>query len=236
VGEGSTTTAGATAAKNSLALNKYTLLLTCQKLFTGIIATAEDVPIMIREVLRHVSDAVSNRFPAAAAATMAADSSGSSDDVRYKAVGGFMFLRFIVPAITAPHIYGLFAEPPDESSQRKLVLLSKVLQNLANGVQFGAKEEYMSSLNTFIVDNLPLLHKFFDTISSTPVGVDSSSDDLGGVPPSVTQNAALYLYGFVHHELGKVTNELSLMEQNQLAEEVERVLKEIGEPAAVKKA
>ena len=59
----------------------------------------------------------------------------------------------------------MFTEPPDEATQRKLVLLSKVLQNLANGLQFGAKEEYMATLNSFIVDNTAILRKFFIKVS-----------------------------------------------------------------------
>lgn len=67
-----------------------------------------------------------------------------------QALGSFFFLRFICPAIIAPHVYGLqkglqhkslleltklfFLEPPNEAFQRQLVLLSKVIQGLANNV------------------------------------------------------------------------------------------------------
>ena len=56
-----------------------------------------------------------------------------------KGVGGFFFLRYICPAITSPHVYGLLAEPLNQSSQRYAVLLSKVLQNISNGKFFPPK-------------------------------------------------------------------------------------------------
>jgi len=31
----------------------------------------------------------------------------NSNEAVYKALGGFLFLRFICPAITAPHAYGI---------------------------------------------------------------------------------------------------------------------------------
>jgi hypothetical protein len=62
-----------------------------------------------------------------------------SDDAVLKAVGGFFFLRFSCPAITAPHAYGLLENPPNENAQRQLVLIGKVIQNLANMTMPGVK-------------------------------------------------------------------------------------------------
>jgi len=41
---------------------------------------------------------------------------------------------------------------PKKDSHRGLVLVAKVLQNLANGVDF-KKEPFMEPLNSFLVDN-----------------------------------------------------------------------------------
>jgi hypothetical protein len=65
----------------------------------------------------------------------------------YKGVGGFFFLRLMCPSITNPHVYGLLENPPDETVQRYLVLLSKILQSIANG--------------KFIVDNAHLTKEHF---------------------------------------------------------------------------
>ena len=47
----------------------------------------------IQRVLHEVGQIVEKKFP---------------EDAKFKAIGGFLFLRFIVPAISAPHMYGLY--------------------------------------------------------------------------------------------------------------------------------
>ncbi len=58
-------------------------------------------------------------------------------------MGGFLFLRFICPAMTTPHTYGVMADMPDANSRRMLVLVTKLLFHCATGVEFGVKEPYM---------------------------------------------------------------------------------------------
>lgn len=48
-------------------------------------------------------------------------------------------------------------------NRRILVLVAKVLQNLANGVEFLQKEVYMQPMNSFIAKNYPLVQKFFQS-------------------------------------------------------------------------
>lgn len=96
-----------------------------------------------------------------------------------KAVGGFLFLRFFCPACVAPDGYGilpgeiqeviviqqLFPEAPSEESRRALVLVTKTLQSLANGVTFRGKEDFMASMNPFIERNMEACNKYFEQIS-----------------------------------------------------------------------
>ena len=49
--------------------------------------------------------------------------------------------------------------------RRGLVMISKVLQNLANGIEFGCKEAHMAILNPFIIENLAVVHMFFDKLT-----------------------------------------------------------------------
>jgi hypothetical protein len=43
----------------------------------------------------------------------------------------------------APQVYGLLKEPPHSTAQRQLILIAKVLQNLANDTLPGKKEGYV---------------------------------------------------------------------------------------------
>jgi hypothetical protein len=49
-----------------------------------------------------------------------------------------------------------------------LILVTKVLQNLANNTLPGAKEAYMEKLNAFIIANKPALDQFYDKMVSHP--------------------------------------------------------------------
>jgi len=46
------------------------------------------------------------------------------------------------------------------------VLVSKVVQNLANGVEFGEKEGHMTIINPFVKNNVVILDAFFQQIVS----------------------------------------------------------------------
>lgn len=56
-------------------------------------------------------------------------------------------------------------DSPSDKARRALVLIAKLLQNTANGVQFGGKEEYMAPLNDFVTENINILYGFLDQAS-----------------------------------------------------------------------
>lgn len=53
-------------------------------------------------------------------------------DLKWQAVSSFVFLRFFVPAILNPHLFGLVDGLPSEGVQRTLKLIAKIMQSLAN--------------------------------------------------------------------------------------------------------
>ena len=85
-------------------------------------------------------------------------------------VGGFVVLRFISPAIVTPESYGIL--PPDviptPKARRNLVLLAKLLQNCSNGVLYGSKEMYMTSMNDFVLSNGPVVGGFLESTLIDP--------------------------------------------------------------------
>lgn len=86
-------------------------------------------------------------------------------DAKYTAVGAFIFLRFFCPAIVAPDVEGLVSTPPTKEMRRGLLLIAKIIQNLANNVLFGVKEPYMFPLNDFLVQNVFDITGFLREIS-----------------------------------------------------------------------
>ena len=57
------------------------------------------------------------------------------------------------------------SEYPDERTNRKLTLVAKVVQSLANFTRFGVKEEYMYFMNNFVENQIPIMKRFLDRIS-----------------------------------------------------------------------
>jgi len=86
--------------------------------------------------------------------------------VKTRAVSGFIFLRLLCPAILNPRQFNLLSEPPPPGAARSLVMIAKCLQNLANLVEFGAKESYMEVVNPFILKNKERMVVFLDHVSS----------------------------------------------------------------------
>jgi len=82
-------------------------------------------------------------------------------------LGGFLLLRFVCPPIVSPQKYGIVKSYSKEA-QRALILISKIIQNIANQVEFegGEKETYMTITNEFVQDNMPLMMAFLTKLVS----------------------------------------------------------------------
>ncbi|CAH0475278.1 unnamed protein product [Peronospora belbahrii] len=82
-------------------------------------------------------------------------------------LGGLVFLRFLCPALVVPHKMNLTpgSAAPDRQMQRTLVLLAKLMQSLANNVEYSAlTEPFMVPFNAFLARNRPKLTRFYDQL------------------------------------------------------------------------
>jgi hypothetical protein len=141
-----------------------------------------EIPVQWKDIFRAMKDAVYFKF--------------QSEDAVYKGVGGFLFLRFIGPAITAPHAYGLLENPPNERAQRQLVLIGKVIQSLANMQMPGQKEVFMQSLNDFFVRNIPKMKDFYlALLAFDTFGIPKTQPVT--VPEVVVNNCLGWCYGHI---------------------------------------
>lgn len=69
------------------------------------------------------------------------------------------------PAIISPEGFGLNSGyQVNEKMRRTLVMIGKVLQNLANKREFGNKEPFMLPLNPFMRANEPVLNQFYEAL------------------------------------------------------------------------
>ncbi|KAI8808898.1 hypothetical protein BJ742DRAFT_806797 [Cladochytrium replicatum] len=151
-------TSAGTNVHETVALNRQRLLDYLELLWDAIRNSTPYFPKELSELCRHIVKQVEQRFRTA--------DGGIDHFVKYSAVTGFIFLRFICPAILSPKLFSLHDELPDPTVSRTLTLLAKTIQNLANLTEFGAKEPYMTEFNTFIVKHMPDMRHFLRTIAN----------------------------------------------------------------------
>lgn len=100
---------------------------------------------------------------------------GYSEDA-LRLFGGFFLLRFICPAIVTPHKFKLMKEADTNAlGQRALIIVSKILQSIANQVEFDPKKDpYMEPANDVIQWCMPQMLTFLHHLMSK---IDKLQDD-----------------------------------------------------------
>jgi len=104
-----------------------------------------------------------------------------------------MFLRFISPTIVSPESIDVELPKENESTMKKgLMVVAKVIQNLANNMFFG-KQVFMAPLNDFLKDNIVIVTRFLSDlnvciallyfISSRYILIGCQKYDTRGEPP-----------------------------------------------------
>ncbi|KAI9498079.1 hypothetical protein BDB00DRAFT_801050, partial [Zychaea mexicana] len=137
-------------------------------ILTVICESAKIAPRTIRQLCHCIAVCAESRF------------SGATN----KAVGAFIFLRFLCPAIVSPestHFRGKISP----ALYRGLLIAGKVAQNLANNVLFGDKEEYMLPLNDLLTHNIYRVTRFLRDISKElnhNEGVEEAEDEFEDDP------------------------------------------------------
>ncbi|KAF8592239.1 hypothetical protein K439DRAFT_1626245 [Ramaria rubella] len=157
------------------------------------------IPPLIREVCRYIENAVTAVWP----------------ESRYAAVGAFIFLRFIVPAIVAPESVDIEmprTEPRASTMRRGLLLVAKIIQNLANNILFG-KEAHMMMLNPFLEAHiLPVTRFHNDIVKPIPNAPTPNPDEWLGTSYEETDTIVLHRFFQKHADkIGKVLLSLSRM-------------------------
>ncbi|KAH8878633.1 hypothetical protein GQ53DRAFT_606584, partial [Thozetella sp. PMI_491] len=117
-----------------------------------IASSAARLPPELRHVLKYIRAVAEDRY------------GDFLRTVTYTSVSGFLFLRFICPAILNPKLFGLLRDHPRPRAQRTLTLVAKGLQALANLSTIGKKETWMDPMNRFLNTNRQSLKDFLDEV------------------------------------------------------------------------
>ncbi|KAI0020415.1 GTPase [Xylariomycetidae sp. FL0641] len=150
------------SSQEQLKKNATQLKIVAKVFIDDICASTVNIPPSFRMICHIISNAVMPRF----------------QEAKYTAVGAFVFLRFFCPAIVAPEAERLVDVAPSKEMRRGLLLIAKVIQNLANNVLFGAKEPYMYPLNDFLTQNIYRVTTFLREISVPPETLDPPTTEV----------------------------------------------------------
>ncbi|TVY28411.1 Inhibitory regulator protein [Lachnellula hyalina] len=144
-------THGDDASKN------WTLLISLTtEVWDGIATSASRCPGELRQILKYIRAVADDRY------------GDFLRTVSYTSVSGFLFLRFLCPALLNPKLFGLLPDHPQPKAQRTLTLIAKSLQALANLTTFGSKEQWMEPMNRFLSSRRQSCKDFIDSICSIP--------------------------------------------------------------------
>ncbi|KAJ9061115.1 Ras GTPase activating protein ira2 [Entomophthora muscae] len=160
----------------------------------SIVSSGSRIPPALREICAYLSTVVVEKFP----------------EAKLTSVGGLMFLRFFCPTIVAPDINGLVSLIGDKDLRRGLLLSTKVIQNLANNVFFGAKESFMISLNDLLTDYIPKVSSYLEEIS-TPL-VDSKYDP--PPPPKMDEDDLVRLHYYLVENVDRMGREIAIRKEH----------------------
>jgi len=170
-----------------------------------IFTSVDTMPVELKSVFAHIYDQVGTKFPKAA----------------YKSIGAFSFLRMYCAAITAPHVYGISMQPPKETTQRYLILISKIMTSVANGTLPGQKEPYMAEMTDFIIENQNRLKEYYDNVLLSK-GIGTPSLDFK-VPVDDKESALCVIHNYLVTYQDKVKAYMSPYTYGKLGELIEKM-------------
>ncbi|KAI0638553.1 hypothetical protein C8Q77DRAFT_1047292 [Trametes polyzona] len=176
-------------SKEELRQNKETVELITSKFLEIISSSIPALPSIIREICAHIAKSVNEVWP----------------EAKFAALGAFIFLRFISPAVVTPETVDV-PVPHDPTVRRGLMVIAKVIQNLANNILFG-KEAYMVILNDFLKENIITVTKFLSEINKyVPPSAEDEADEW--LERTYDETDTIILHRFFEKHADKIGKEL----------------------------
>ncbi|EAU93112.2 GTPase activating protein [Coprinopsis cinerea okayama7 len=139
--------------------NVEQLIYWCQEFWNQIYAVRNECPIELRRLFLTIRKLVEERC------RNENGSIGANRDLPKQSVSAFVFLRFIVPAILHPHLFGLCPGLPSDPVKRSLTLIAKVIQSLANLNASAQKEAFMRGIKDFLANSLSAMVDYIAAVS-----------------------------------------------------------------------
>ncbi|PRP77550.1 nucleolar MIF4G domain-containing protein 1 [Planoprotostelium fungivorum] len=193
--------------KNLVALEKHT-----QHLLNRVYASVDEFPDELRNVYVQLRKCINEKYK------------GEDNAI----VANFIFLRFFNPFIVTPPTRLMPDLTP--KSQRNLIMVSKVVQTLANGTrsQNVGKEEYMMKLTKFFNTNMVKVEQYVEDLAQPPRGGRVS--DYAPKPSDMEVESSLNLiFNYIHKNNDKIIEFVTKMHVNTSDREENETLTRVKE-------
>ena len=165
------------------------LLAVSQKFLDRITSTLDIVPYSFRQICNCLSVMICDKF---------------TQETSFFGIGGFIFLRFICPSIVAPEAFGLLKKAPPSPVRRTLILISKIIQNLANGVK-QSKEDYMNECTAiFISLNEQKIFDYYENLAKVPPLPADDPSVFALIPVPLVEEALTVIHRLVILHIDKI--------------------------------
>ena len=130
--------------------NQNKLMSILDDIFASVVASISRAPRQLREMCAMLKENITDVY----GNDNTNQSNVSNDKCIRVGVGGFIFLRFLCPAIISPVEAGLLDANdaiPTPTARRALLMVSKIIQKLANGTRFRQQlEPHLMGLNGWL--------------------------------------------------------------------------------------
>jgi len=153
------------------------------------------------------------------------------------AIGNFIFLRLICPAIVAPEVYALVDADVSSAARKALLLIAKYLQSLANGGtitgQIMLEKEASAGvieLNDFISKNKITFKNYVTVLSNIPeMGPPTNEIEISDV---ILYDALDFLHATIVTHMSEIQNNVAnnprQSMRNQLKDGLVEVIRNLG--------
>lgn len=155
------------------------------------------LPRGIRALILEVAEATAVRFPGA----------------QLHVVGVLLLARFVCPHVVAPDRFGAVPQKPGVAAQRALILIAKVFEAISRNGMFLKEQAHAASLNRFIEDHQPSLHRFFgEVMCSSSIGAEGKIEMADTLKVEESKRQLTYFHIWLIQNLEAVGSQLSLCE------------------------
>lgn len=167
-----------------------------KKLVSALQSTYQDVPAVLREVCYTIASSAGAKFL-------------NSKNSSVTAVSSFFILRFICPALVSPESEGLLKTAPSKEVRRTLLLLAKMIQNMANGSSSFVKlpTDKLHSAN-YTPDSDAVI-QFLRNIST--LAEENTDDNISvdsGTGSQVEQSNVEFIHKFLYHHWEDINHKM----------------------------